>query len=80
MHCCRCSRYTRDTSRGGSEAEVKTLSVLGSTGSIGESTLDLVTRFPERFRVAALAAAGTNPSRLAEQVRQTIGRFKVTQN
>ncbi len=35
---------------------MKRLSVLGSTGSIGQSTLNLVDLFPERFRVVALAA------------------------
>ncbi len=48
---------------------MKSLVVLGSTGSIGVTTLDLVARFPDRFRVAALAA-GRNVERLAEQVRQ----------
>ncbi len=32
------------------------LCILGSTGSIGESTLDVVARNPDRFRVLALAA------------------------
>jgi 1-deoxy-D-xylulose-5-phosphate reductoisomerase len=35
---------------------VQTLTILGSTGSIGVSTLDVVRRHPERFRVAALCA------------------------
>jgi 1-deoxy-D-xylulose-5-phosphate reductoisomerase len=47
----------------------KRLSILGSTGSIGVTTLDLVARFPERFQVAALAG-GRNVERLAEQVRR----------
>jgi 1-deoxy-D-xylulose-5-phosphate reductoisomerase len=47
---------------------MKSLVVLGSTGSIGVTTLDLVARFPDRFRAAALAA-GRNVERLAEQVR-----------
>jgi 1-deoxy-D-xylulose-5-phosphate reductoisomerase len=34
----------------------QTLTILGSTGSIGVSTLDVVRRHPERFRVAALCA------------------------
>jgi len=34
----------------------KTLTILGSTGSIGRSTLDVVSRSPGRFRVHALAA------------------------
>ena len=32
------------------------VAVLGSTGSIGESTLDVLARHPDRFRVVALAA------------------------
>jgi len=48
---------------------VKRLAILGSTGSIGVTTLDLVARFPERFRAVALAA-GRNVERLAEQVRR----------
>jgi 1-deoxy-D-xylulose-5-phosphate reductoisomerase len=35
---------------------VQRLTVLGSTGSVGASTLDVVARHPERFRVVALAA------------------------
>jgi len=48
---------------------VRHLAILGSTGSIGVTTLDLVARFPERLHVAALAA-GRNVERLAEQVRR----------
>jgi 1-deoxy-D-xylulose-5-phosphate reductoisomerase len=47
---------------------LKHLAILGSTGSIGTATLDVATRFPERFSVVALAA-GRNIERLAEQVR-----------
>ena len=35
---------------------MKTLSILGSTGSIGRNALEIVRRFPERFAVKALAA------------------------
>lgn len=42
------------------------LTVLGATGSIGESTLDLVGRDPERFEIVALTAQ-SNVARLAEQ-------------
>jgi len=49
----------------------KPLAILGSTGSIGVTTLDLVARFPDRFSIAALAA-GRRIERLAEQV----DRFK----
>lgn len=41
------------------------VSILGATGSIGESTLDLIGRSPERFDVVALTA-GTNARKLAE--------------
>jgi len=36
----------------------KTVTILGATGSIGSSTLDLVEREPDRFRVLALTANG----------------------
>lgn len=48
---------------------MKALSILGSTGSVGVQTLDVVAAFPDRFRVAALAA-GRNVERVTEQVRQ----------
>jgi 1-deoxy-D-xylulose-5-phosphate reductoisomerase len=48
---------------------VTALSILGSTGSIGVQTLDVVGSFPDRFRVEALAA-GRNVERLVEQVRR----------
>jgi 1-deoxy-D-xylulose-5-phosphate reductoisomerase len=45
------------------------VAVLGSTGSIGTHTLDVIAAFPERFRVVALAA-GRNLAVLDEQVRR----------
>lgn len=45
------------------------ITVLGSTGSIGTNTLDVVRRNPGRFRVFALAA-GRNIDRLAKQIRE----------
>lgn len=47
----------------------KVLSILGSTGSIGVSTLDVVRQHPESYRVAALSA-GRNVDVLAQQVRE----------
>ena len=35
---------------------MKRLAILGSTGSIGEQTLDVVAAHPDRFEVVALAA------------------------
>jgi len=46
---------------------MKQLAVLGSTGSIGTSTLDLVRTYPDRFRVIALAA-GRNLTTLRRQI------------
>ncbi|MBE9169024.1 1-deoxy-D-xylulose-5-phosphate reductoisomerase [Pleurocapsales cyanobacterium LEGE 06147] len=48
---------------------MKAITILGSTGSIGTQTLDIVTRHPDQFRVVGLAA-GNNTSLLAEQIRQ----------
>src|SRR5215470_15691843 len=56
---------------------LKQLAVLGSTGSIGVTTLDLVARFPERFAAVGLAA-GRNVERLAEQVRRFRPRLVAT--
>lgn len=50
------------------------VSVLGSTGSVGRNTLDLIGRHPERFAVVALAA-GSNAALLAEQARQFRAEF-----
>ena len=43
------------------------LAVLGSTGSIGRQTLDIVRAFPKEFRVVGLAA-GLNMELLADQI------------
>jgi 1-deoxy-D-xylulose-5-phosphate reductoisomerase len=48
---------------------MKTLSILGSTGSIGRSCLKVIEEFPDDFRVAGLAA-GTNTALLAEQIER----------
>src|SRR6185437_9876709 len=45
------------------------IAVLGSTGSIGRQTLDVVRAYPDRFTVVALAARG-NIALLAEQARE----------
>ena len=46
---------------------MKNIVILGSTGSIGTNTLDIVDRFPEEFRVVGLTA-GSNDEKLEEQV------------
>ena len=50
---------------------MKTIVILGSTGSIGTSTLDIVDWFPKEFCVAGLTA-GSNDEKLEDQIR----RFK----
>lgn len=52
------------------------VSILGATGSVGQSTLDLIERSPERFEVVALTAA-TNARQLAEAARATKARLAV---
>ncbi len=49
---------------------VRALSILGSTGSIGTQALDVVRRNPDRFKIVALSAAGTNQDLLAGQIRE----------
>ncbi len=46
----------------------KAISILGSTGSIGTQTLDIVSEHPDKFRVVGLAA-GSNVNLLAQQIR-----------
>ena len=48
---------------------MKSIVILGSTGSIGTNTLDIVERFPDEFRIVGLTA-GNNDERLAEQIRR----------
>ena len=50
------------------------LSILGSTGTIGRNTLDIVAMHPERFSIAALAAQ-ENVELLASQAKQFGAKF-----
>ena len=54
----------------------RTLAILGATGSVGRSTLDLVEREPERWRVRALSA-DTNARELAAQAIRTRAEIAV---
>lgn len=56
---------------------LKTLTLLGSTGSIGVSTLDVVGRHPELYRVRALVA-GTNVDLLVQQIQRFRPQIVVT--
>jgi 1-deoxy-D-xylulose-5-phosphate reductoisomerase len=51
------------------KAIVKAITLLGSTGSIGTQTLDIVAQYPDQFRIVGLAA-GQNWEMLAAQIRQ----------
>ncbi|WP_414588682.1 1-deoxy-D-xylulose-5-phosphate reductoisomerase [Scytonema sp. PCC 10023] len=48
---------------------MKAISLLGSTGSIGTQTLDIVTQYPNQFQVVGLAAQ-QNVELLAQQIRE----------
>lgn len=67
------SRQASETSHAGEVgdtggvSDVRTVVVLGSTGSIGTQALDIVARNPDRFRVVGLAAGGSDPALLARQ-------------
>ena len=55
---------------------IKGITILGSTGSIGVSTLDVIARHPERYRVVALTA-NTQVERLLQQCQQFQPAFAV---
>ncbi|HLO88115.1 MAG TPA: 1-deoxy-D-xylulose-5-phosphate reductoisomerase [Nostocaceae cyanobacterium] len=48
---------------------MKAITLLGSTGSIGTQTLDIVSQYPDQFRIVGLAA-GRNVELFAAQIRQ----------
>lgn len=48
---------------------MKAITLLGSTGSIGTQTLDIVSEHPDKFRIVGLAA-GRNVELFAAQIRQ----------
>jgi 1-deoxy-D-xylulose-5-phosphate reductoisomerase len=53
---------------------LKGIAVLGSTGSIGQQTLEIGRAFSDRYRIVGLGA-GKNASLLAEQIREFRPRF-----
>jgi 1-deoxy-D-xylulose-5-phosphate reductoisomerase len=55
---------------------VKKVAILGATGSVGQSTLDLILRSPERFEVCALTAA-VNVEALADAALRTNAKLAV---
>jgi 1-deoxy-D-xylulose-5-phosphate reductoisomerase len=57
-------------------SEMRTVTILGSTGSVGSNTVELVEREPERFSVEALVA-NRNVAKLAEQAKRLHPRLVV---
>jgi 1-deoxy-D-xylulose-5-phosphate reductoisomerase len=55
---------------------IRHITILGSTGSIGVNTLDVVARHPDRFRVAALTA-NTSAEEMLEQCKRFQPRYAV---
>ena len=49
---------------------MREITLLGATGSVGLRTLEIVSAFPDDFRVAGLAARGSNVERLADLCRK----------
>ena len=56
---------------------MRSVTILGATGSVGQSTIDLVARRPDDFRVEALTGAG-NVQLLARDARRLRARVAVT--
>jgi 1-deoxy-D-xylulose-5-phosphate reductoisomerase len=56
------------------EAVPRTVTLLGSTGSIGTQAIDVVTAHPGAFRITALSAGGSDVALLADQVADTGAR------
>jgi 1-deoxy-D-xylulose-5-phosphate reductoisomerase len=57
-------------------AALRSLTILGATGSVGTSTIDLIKRNPARYRVEAVTAR-RNAAALAENARQVHARVAV---
>ena len=62
-----------------SHASPRGVTILGSTGSVGQSTADLIARDPESYRVEALVA-GNSAEALAEQARRLRAKMAVVAN
>ena len=61
----------------GNSSSTKTLSILGSTGSIGQSTMDIVRHHRDRFTIDALVG-NRNIARLAADAREMNAKLAVT--
>jgi len=61
------------------ESRVKGLCILGATGSIGVNTLDVASRYPDKYKVVALSA-NSQVDRLVEQCEQYQPEYAVIAN
>ncbi len=57
----------------------KSVTILGATGSIGKSTVDIIRRYPDKYRVVALTG-NQNVPLLAEQAKMLRAEVAVTAN
>ena len=55
---------------------MKKIALIGSTGSIGRQAVEVALRYPDRFRIVALAA-NTDARRLAEQAARLQPRLAI---
>ena len=55
---------------------MKTIAILGSTGSIGTQALDICRRHPDRYRVVALTARG-NKKKLFDHIQRLVPRRSI---
>ena len=55
---------------------IRQITILGSTGSIGESTLDVIARHPDRFQAFALTA-NKNVEKMLSQCQRFQPRYAV---
>ena len=55
---------------------MRKIAILGATGSVGRSTLDIIEKSPDRFQVTALTAS-TNVAALADAARRTSAKLAV---
>lgn len=49
---------------------MKKIALMGSTGSVGTQTLDVVRKYPDKLKIFALSAAGNNVNLLLEQIEE----------
>ncbi|MBN1552622.1 1-deoxy-D-xylulose-5-phosphate reductoisomerase [bacterium] len=59
---------------------MKRIALLGCTGSIGEQTIDVLSRFKDEFKIVGLSAIGNNPEKLIRIAKQICPEILVVMN